>query len=108
MPVNLEVLSYVTNSEGIKVKFRFYLTAREIIGSRELEVTVPSGTLGEALETLRARLGPKASVLFDGDGNLKSHYSVLINGDLIRLPQGLNTKLKSGIVIDLLPPVGGG
>ncbi len=98
----------MTNSEDIKVRFRFYLTAREAIGSRELEVTVPGGTLGDALEALRARLGPKASVLFDGTGNLKSHYSVLIDGNLIRLPQGLSMKLKSGLVIDLLPPVGGG
>ncbi len=94
--------------EGTRVRFRFYLTAREVIGSRELEVEVPGDTLADAIQELRGRLGGKASVLFDGDGNLKSHYSILIEGNLIRPHQWGEVKLRRGMVIDVIPPVGGG
>ena len=94
--------------EGTRVRFRFYLTAREVIGSRELDVEVPGDTLADAIRELRGRLGAKASVLFDGDGNLKSHYSILIDGNLIRPHQWGEVKLRRGMVIDVIPPVGGG
>jgi len=92
----------------VRVKFRFYLTAREVIGSRELEIEVPGGTLAEVIRELRGRLGSKASILFDGDGDLKGHYSILIECSLIRPHQWAEVRLERGTVIDVIPPVGGG
>ncbi|RLG46377.1 MAG: hypothetical protein DRO06_04535 [Thermoproteota archaeon] len=91
-----------------RVRFRFYLTAREVIGSKEVEVEPPGPTLGEALAALRERLGEKSRVVFDGDGSLKAHYTLIMDGEVIRLPRGLSREIPDGAVIDVLPPVGGG
>ncbi|MGB9631138.1 MAG: MoaD family protein [Candidatus Methanodesulfokora sp.] len=87
------------------VKFRFYLTAREVIGSKELLLQVDEMKLNRAMELLRKKLGEKASVIFDSDGNLKPYYTVLVNGKVAR---SMEIELSDGSEIQLLPPVGGG
>ncbi len=99
---------WVGESMG-RVRFRFYLTAREIIGSREVEVDGGSPPrLGAALEALRSRLGPKAGAVFDDGGKVREHLTLVMDGRVLRLPQSLDEELPEGSVIDVLPPVGGG
>jgi MoaD family protein len=87
------------------VKFKFYLTAREVIGSKELLIQIDEMKLSKAMELLRERLGDKASVIFNSDGSLKSHYTVIVNGKVAR---SMDLELSDGSEIQLLPPVGGG
>ncbi|MGC9104323.1 MAG: hypothetical protein ACP5JF_05995 [Candidatus Methanodesulfokora sp.] len=42
------------------VKFKFYLTAREVIGSKELLLQVDEMKLNRAMELLRKKLGGKS------------------------------------------------
>jgi len=87
------------------VKFKFHLTAREVIGSKELVLQVDEMRLSRAMELLRKKLGEKASVIFDGDGSLKPYYTVIVNGKVAR---SMDLELPEGSEIQLLPPVGGG
>ncbi|MGB2983013.1 MAG: ubiquitin-like small modifier protein 1 [Candidatus Bipolaricaulia bacterium] len=46
--------------------------------------------------------------LFDGDGSIRRHINVLINGGNVKLREGFKTVLSDGDRLTILPPVGGG
>jgi len=95
----------------ITVKIHTILDIKKIIGSREVELSLPRGssvntllrcmvdTWGEAL----------AAYLFDPQtSKLFVHIRIMVNGRDIRFLDGLQTVLNAGDEILVLPPVGGG
>jgi len=66
-------------------------------------------TLEEALRAVSEKHGRLfEQYVFDEKGNVRSHLLFLVNGRSIALLKGLNTKLRDGDEIAILPPVGGG
>ena len=95
------------------VKVRFFTTLRETIGKREENLTFPIGervTVDSVLKTLSAKYGkPFTEYVYDDKtGQPKNFLQFLINGTSTSTLKGLETELKDGAVLAILPPVGGG
>lgn len=72
-------------------------------------VEVEGTTVGEALDALYAIHGELRDRLTDGDdGALRRFVNVYVDGDDIRFGEGLDTAVKDGGEITVLPAVAGG
>jgi molybdopterin synthase sulfur carrier subunit len=97
----------------LQVSVRFFTTLREITGKREetIEFTKDSTiTLGEVLQELAKKHGKDfTEYVYDRRTNQpKGYLQFLINGKSITPTKGLQTKLRDGDVLAIIPPVGGG
>ena len=97
----------------VEVKVRFFTSLREIVGVREEIVSVPSEemvTVGLVLTMLSHRYGKDFIdyVYEEKTGKPKGFLQFLVNGTSASTLNGLETKLKNGDVLAILPPVGGG
>ncbi|WP_309492465.1 ubiquitin-like small modifier protein 1 [Candidatus Hecatella orcuttiae] len=90
----------------VKISFPSVFTALTR-GEREVEVSASS--LREALSQLVERYGEKfKDRVFDQAGNLRRLLNIYVNGKNIRHLQGLETALKDGDEVSVLPAVSGG
>ena len=90
---------------ALKVKIPTPLR-RHTDGSSAVEV---SGTrVREALDDLTQRYPGVSERLFDGQGQLKSHLNVFLNNEDIRFLNGLDTPVRDGDTVVLLPALAGG
>ena len=97
----------------MEVKVRFFTSLREIVNKREETLTFPAEekvTVNTALKTLTQKYGsPFAEYVYDGKtAQPKSFLQFLVNGKSTEALDGLETQLKEGDVLAILPPVGGG
>lgn len=94
----------------MKVEVKFFTSMREITGKKVEEVQLRNITTVEKLLTqLTAKYGKEfREYLYNENGQVHSYLSILINGKSTSVLQGLNTKLKEGDTVAILPPVGGG
>jgi molybdopterin converting factor small subunit len=77
----------------------------EAEGNRSL--AVDAGTVREALDALVARYPSLGSRILEGDG-VPSFLNVFVDGEDVRLSDGLATEVTAGSTILLLPAVAGG
>jgi molybdopterin synthase sulfur carrier subunit len=97
----------------VEVKVRFFTSLREIINKREQTLMFTAGekvTVGLVLETLSQKYGKTfTEYVYDGKtGQPRNFLQFLINGNSTSTLNGLETVLKEGDVLAILPPVGGG
>jgi MoaD family protein len=97
----------------VEVKVRFFTILREIVDKREETLTYANGitvTVRLVLTTLSKKYGaPFVEYVYNGKtGQPKSFLQFLVNGTSTTTLNGLETKLKDGAVLAILPPVGGG
>jgi MoaD family protein len=69
---------------------------------------VDGDTVGEALEALYAEHGELRSRLADDGGGLRRFVNVYLGGEDIRFLDGLETPLRDGDEVTILPAVAGG
>jgi molybdopterin synthase sulfur carrier subunit len=74
-------------------------------GNRSL--TVDASTVREALDALVVQYPALAARVLDGDG-VPPFLNVFVDGEDVRLGDGLQTKVNEGSMILLLPAVAGG
>lgn len=72
------------------------------------EVNVQGATVAEALRGLEAVLPELASVLRDEGGNLRPIVNVYVNDEHVRYRQGLQTPLRDGDLVFVVPTIMGG
>jgi sulfur-carrier protein len=77
----------------------------EAAGNRTVDVE--AATVREALDELVATYPALRSRVLEGDG-VPSFLNVFVDGDDVRLLGGLDTAIKAGSTILLLPAVAGG
>jgi molybdopterin synthase sulfur carrier subunit len=65
-------------------------------------------TVRDLLERLTADHPSLGSLLYDSDGKLAVHISIIINNRLLELTGGLDTELQAGDRVRLLPAFSGG
>ncbi len=97
----------------MEVKVRFFTSLREIVNKREETLTFPvceKVTVNLVLKTLSQKYGkPFTEYVYNGKtGQPKNFLQFLINGTSTSTLNGLETELKDGVVLAILPPIGGG
>ena len=97
----------------MEVKVRFFTSLREIVGKREEILSFSEGesvTVDLILRTLSKKYGPPFTeyVYDEKTGKPKNFLQFLVSGTSISTLNGLETQLKAGDVLAILPPVGGG
>jgi sulfur-carrier protein len=95
------------------VKVRFFTNLREIVNKREETLTFSEGekvTVDLVLKTLAQKYGnPFMEYVYNGKTEQpKNFLQFLVNGTSTSTLNGLETELKDGDVLAILPPVGGG
>ncbi|MEM0440891.1 MAG: MoaD family protein [Candidatus Caldarchaeum sp.] len=80
---------------------RQYAEGRDVV---ELE----GSTVGEVLNKLVSRYADLQKHLFSETGSIRSFVNVFINNEDIRFLEGMQTKLKDGDVVYIIPSIAGG
>ena len=95
----------------MKVKVKFFALVRELTGKREEIVDLnDQATVRTLLGKLVEEYGVKFRdyILDPASKEPRGHIQFLMDGRNITLMQGLDTALKEGTSLAILPPVGGG
>lgn len=95
----------------MRVTFHTILGLKQVIGQRRTEIDLPHGsTVEDFLTYLRETWGDKlATRLFNpGSGAVLPYVRIMVNGQTIQFLEGMETLLKEGDEILILPPVSGG
>ena len=97
----------------MQISVRFFTRLREIIGKREEQLQFSDNekvTINIVLETLVQCHGERfGEYIYDlKTGAVRGFLQFLINGKSANAQEGLQTELKDGDVLAILPPVGGG
>lgn len=80
---------------------------RPLAGGKE-EVSVEGASVRAALDDLERRHAGFKARLLDGQGGVRRFVNVFVNQEDVRHLQGLDTALKSGDVVSIVPAVAGG
>jgi molybdopterin synthase sulfur carrier subunit len=97
--------------DSINVKVQTILYLSKIVGAREIEISVPNGcTLQGILENMVDSYGDElASHLFQPKSTtILPYLRLMVNGRDIAFLDGMNTLLKDGDEVLIMPPVSGG
>ena len=99
--------------EIVQVKVRFFTSLREIVDKREETLSFAKDervSVDLVLKTLAEKYGkPFTEYVYDGSTmHPKGFLQFLVNGNSTSTLNGLETVLKEGDVLAILPPVGGG
>ena len=97
----------------MQVKVRFFTSLREIVGKREETLSFSENnktTLNIVLKRLKEKYGTQfVEYVYDSKtAQPKGFLQFLVNGNSTATLNGLETELKDGDVVVILPPVGGG
>jgi molybdopterin synthase sulfur carrier subunit len=96
---------------SLKLSIRFFTTLREITGKREeeLEFRMSDVRVKDALDKLTEMHGREfKEYVYNEEGNVRDHLQLLVNGKSVRSMDQLDTLLKEGDQLAIVPPVGGG
>ena len=96
----------------MQVKVRFFTSLREIVGKREETLSFQGEekiTVDAVLKSLKEKYGkPFHDYIYNsGTAEPKGFLQFLVNGNSTTLTR-LQTELRDGDVLAILPPVGGG
>lgn len=92
----------------ISFKVRVFGYIRDIIGSKEIILNAESQIkLSDALKILARKFSRLEKLLYS-NGKLNQSIIILVNGISISGLHGLNTTIKDGDTISILPMVSGG
>jgi len=94
----------------MRVKVRFSARLRDITGEKEELVESAEGaTVRDILAGLSKRHGKAFDkYVYGQQGQVADHIQVLLDGTSISNLQGLETRLKDGAQMDIVPLVAGG
>ncbi len=90
---------------------RLFTTLREQAGKAKeaIELSSNTATVKDVLKELVKKYGPEfRDYLFNEKEKIRDHLQVLVNGKSVSLLEELNTRLKEGDQVAIVPPVGGG
>ena len=76
--------------------------------SGQAEVKVEGATVGEILQKLDAQFPGFGDRILDDGKNVKRFVNVFVNEDNIRDKEDLDTEVKAGDTISILPSIAGG
>jgi sulfur-carrier protein len=74
----------------------------------QAEVEAGGGTVGEVLRSLTEAHPDTSAQLFGEDGDLNRYVNVYLNDEDVRVLEGLDTAVKDGDTVVILPAMAGG
>jgi molybdopterin converting factor small subunit len=83
-------------------------SALQRFADNNTSVEVPEGNVKAAIDSLLNRYGSLKEHLFDEQGRIRSFVNIYLNDEDIRYEQNLDTAVKSGDVIQIVPSIAGG
>jgi adenylyltransferase/sulfurtransferase len=83
-------------------------TALRTFADKQEKITVEAKTVGQALDVLFGRHDRLKAQLLSPDGTLRSFVNVYVNDDDARDKQGLETPVKDGDTVLIVPAIAGG
>ena len=89
------------------VTVRIPTQLRELSGGAA-EVTAETGTVAEVLAQLETTHPGFAERLFDDQGELRRFVNVFVDDEDIRFLDGVDTEVKDGATVSIVPAVAGG
>ena len=95
----------------MRVTLHTILGIKDVVGQRLTEIELPHGSTVEGCLTyMRERWGDELSTrLFHPDSDAVLPYvQIMVNGQTINFLKGMETPLKDGDEVLILPPVSGG
>lgn len=95
----------VTVAEAVEVRLPTVLRAQ---ASGKSTVTVSGATVGDVLRELVAQYPGMAGQVLNEDGTLHRFVNVYVNDDDVRYLSQLDTPVKDGDEVSVLPAVAGG
>jgi molybdopterin synthase sulfur carrier subunit len=72
------------------------------------EVSVEGSTLSEVLDSLDSSYPGIKSRVLDDSGDLRRFVNVYVDNDDVRFAEGLQTEIKNGGQVSIIPAVAGG
>lgn len=111
---NSTVLLYWVNGVLVlRISVRFFTSLREIVDKKEENLEFSGDekvTIAKVLQLLAERYGKKFInyVYKDETEEVRGFLQFLVNGRSASNVEGVQTELKDGDVLAILPPVGGG
>ena len=91
----------------MSVMVRIPTPLRKLTGNQDT-VAADGARLGECIEGLEARYPGLKERLCDETGDIRRFVNIFINGEDVRFLQGLDTPIKPGDEISIVPAVAGG
>lgn len=76
--------------------------------NNQSSVEVPEGSVKEAIDNLISQHQALKEHLFDEQGRIRSFVNIYLNDEDIRYEQNLDTVVKNGDVIQIVPSIAGG
>jgi molybdopterin synthase sulfur carrier subunit len=95
----------------MKVTLHTILGIKDIVGQRLTEIEIPEGsTIEDFLKYVRERWGDELSARLFHSGSVIAlpYVRIMINGQTIEFLEGMDTPLKEGDEVLILPPASGG
>jgi len=95
----------------MKITLCTILGLKQVIGQKQVEIELPPGSkLEELIEYMKGKWGDKLTphLLDPASGAVLPHMRVMVNGQTIHFLQGMQTPLKEGDEVLILPMVSGG
>jgi sulfur-carrier protein len=77
-------------------------------GAKHLDVEPAGGTLADVLDALAAQHPLLARRIRDETGQVRRFVNVYVDGDDVRFEGGLDTTVRDGAEVQVLPSVAGG
>jgi len=92
-----------------KITVKFYALLRRRLGASAMEIEGDELLVIDLLRRAEQQAGQRfLDEMLDREKGLLAGTMILVNGENIRLKQGLETRVASGDTVDLFSPAGGG
>ncbi len=91
----------------MSVRVRIPTPLRSLTGQQDV-VVGDGGRLAECIEALDAQYPGLKERLVDEAGQIRRFVNIYVNGEDVRFLQGLDTPLKPGDEVSIVPAVAGG
>lgn len=95
----------------MKITLQTILGLKQVIGEKRTEIDLPQeSTMEDLVQYMKNRWGEDLSrqLLDPESGAILSHMRVMVNGQTIHFLQGMETPLREGDEVLILPMVSGG
>lgn len=91
----------------MSVRVRVPTPIRPLTGG-QVDVTVEGSTVVECLSDLDAKYPGISGRILDGNGEIQRFVNLFVNGEDVRFLQGLQTAVKAGDELSIVPAMAGG